>query len=104
MRPPNATIGRLPQAEVLARDNLKAEVATLDAQLSNAEERANLLRSDTTAAPINGGPRLIAEDGTVLRALRNTDKLTDLLPRGVKHEQIPIGTVLRGILHGQWKG
>jgi HK97 family phage major capsid protein len=92
------------EAEVVAWDILKAECVTLDSQISNAEERATLLRSDTTAAPINGGPRLIAEDGTVLRALRNTDKLTDLLPRGVTREQIPIGTVLRGIVHGQWKG
>ena len=40
----------------------------------------------------------------MLRALRNTDKLVDLLPRGVAREQISIGTVLRGALHGKWKG
>lgn len=91
-------------SEAAAFDAAKTEVAGLDAQLERTLSAEALLRSDTTAQPVGGGPRLIAEDGTVLRALRNTDKLTDLLPRGVTREQIPIATVVRGALTGVWKG
>jgi HK97 family phage major capsid protein len=93
------------EAEVAAWDALKIECTTLDAQLANAEERATLLRSDTTARPVGGGPRLVTDDGTVIRALTRADRLTDLLPRragGVGDEPVSLARALRGIVHGDW--
>lgn len=62
-------------------------------------------RRGGTVTPVAGtGPALITDDGTVLRALTKADKVVDLLPRGVAREDVSIGRVLRGVVHGQWKG
>jgi HK97 family phage major capsid protein len=92
-------------AEVVAWDTLKGEVAVVDAQLANAEERAALLKGDTTARAITpGAPRLIDQDGNVIRALTKADRLSDALPRRSGADEGPpsVSRVLRGIVLGNW--
>jgi HK97 family phage major capsid protein len=64
-----------------------------------------MLRADQTAKPIAGGPRLIDEQGNVVRALTKADKLTDALPRRIGADEGPLSTarVLRGIVLGDWR-
>jgi HK97 family phage major capsid protein len=92
------------ETEQAAWDAGQAEIKNFDAKLKGQLEAEELLRGGP-AQPVPGtGPGLIAADGTVLRALRREDKLVDLLPRGVQRQSVSIGAVLRGIVHGDWRG
>jgi hypothetical protein len=47
-----------------------SEVKDLEAKIERQTQAKNLLRGDTTATPVTpSGPRLVAEDGTVLRSM-----------------------------------
>lgn len=94
----------LDSSESAAWDAGMREVRDLDARIERQLSAEELLRGGP-AQPVPGtGPQLVAEDGTVLRALRKTDKLIDLLPRGTARPEVRIGHVLRGIVHGDWRG
>jgi HK97 family phage major capsid protein len=83
---------------------LKEKAEDLVRQIESAEARDAMLRADLKAQPLNG-PRLVMEDGTVIRALTKGEKLVDALPRTVEHgEPARMGAILRGIVTGNWKG
>jgi HK97 family phage major capsid protein len=94
------------ETEGKAWDSAEREVKDLQRQLERQEKAEALARGDRGGAqPVTpGGPGLITDDGKVLRTLRKTDKLVDLLPRGAARPEVRIGHVLRGIVHGDWRG
>jgi HK97 family phage major capsid protein len=96
----------LDDSEAKVFDAAKAEVGALDAQLERQLEAERLARGDRGDAhpAVPGAPRLIADDGTVIRALTRTEKLADVLPRrpGFVDEPASISRALRGIVLGDW--
>jgi HK97 family phage major capsid protein len=90
--------------EERAWDSLKAEVATIDAQISNAEQRDATLRATTTAQPlVPAAPRLIDDQGNPIRALTKGERLSDSLPSRFAGEPPPsTARVLRGVVLGDW--
>jgi len=83
----------------------EAEAKSLDAQLETQLAAEALLRGGRAAQPLAGsGPRLVAEDGTVIRALTSADKLADIMPRrsGFADEPVSFARALRGIVLGDW--
>ena len=93
--------------EANAWDSATAELRDLDQQLERQLASENLRREQGGVRPLNdNGPRLIADDGTVIRALTRTDKLADTLPRRIgalADEGAPsMGRVLRGVILGDW--
>jgi HK97 family phage major capsid protein len=93
------------EAETAEWDKLKAQCDDVIKQIESAQERESVLRGNTTAQPVGGGPRLVTEDGTIIRALTRGEKLVDALPRTADlGEPARMGAILRGIVTGNWKG
>lgn len=95
------------ESEARAFDAAEAEVKKLDRDLERQLAAEALARGDRGGTrPLSPAPGLIAEDGTVLRALKPTDKLADLVQRrpDMPQEPVSVGAVLRGIVFGNWRG
>lgn len=91
--------------EQAAWEAAQREVADLDKQIAAQTAAEDLLRGGRGAQALPGsGPRLIDDQGNVIRALTRGDRLVDALPRRVDVSEGPpsVSRVLRGIVLGDW--
>jgi HK97 family phage major capsid protein len=92
------------ESEARAFDAAEAEVKKIDRDLERQLVAEALARGDRgDVHPVGGGPRLVLDDGTVIRALTKSDKLADLAPRRpMADEPVSFARALRGIVLGDW--
>jgi HK97 family phage major capsid protein len=103
------TDGRLFTSDEQATwEKLTVEINDIDRKIAAQEQAERLLRGDTTGRAITpaGVPRLIDDQGNVVRALTLKDKLADALPHRTVTAPAEVSTarVLRGVVLGDWQG
>ena len=80
------------------------EARDLEQRIARQEQAEDLQRVGS-AVPVSGGPRLIGEDGSIIRTYGVQEKLADLLPRRATGDgPVSIARCIRGLALGNWTG